>query len=711
MLGEQLIRSDRIALVELVKNSYDADATLVTVDFRDFNEDMTAGPGSAIVVRDDGSGMSESVVREAWLNPATPSKRLIKMSNPRTERGRILQGEKGIGRFAAFKLGREIHLSSRTQGSPTEVTVAVDIAMLDEGTGAPSEMYLDELPVMIESGSPIAFEGGAGASSHGTQIEIRNLRGSWSNDAVENSLVDVLRLQPLHWVAPDQTQSDDFRVEFLRDGVPESFRSEKTAPIDLILERAVLTIDEGRFDVGANEIDFLVNGARECLKLDGPELRGNSEFIARFKTGEGEWRRPECGPFEFKFYVFDLNGDVSEQFRLDPQEKTALKQHRIYLYRDGVRVYPYGDPDDDWLRIDATRGTRSARTTFSNDQTVGYVAISQAHNPDLRDKTSREGLLDVGNATEDFVALLQSVLSFVRGDHYAKYLVKKRQERESKLEKTSGEGGSLDSLVGDKSIPASARAEIARVANAIAAERELSRLQIERLEDLAAVGLSIEMASHDLIAAGSESLRTARLVRDELRSQGHAGDYVYELNDGLIRRLEFVSTRFEDVQGLFVSTRAKPGALDVLQYAKRVRSIYSALLSARKVEVEIEESFRFSGVTTEGALLMALINLFDNAVYWLSVGNAKGPRRIRIFCEAPNRLVFSDNGPGIRESDEPYIVEPFYSGKGESGQGLGLYIARSVGLRNGFRVDLDAQAPRAFPSGATFAISFEKVEA
>lgn len=115
MLGDQLIKNEIIALVELIKNSYDADASWVKVSFVDFNEDFSINPSSKIVIEDDGCGMDEKILEKHWLNPATPDKLKRKSEKTLTDKGRIMQGEKGIGRFAIFKLGKDIKIISRRQ--------------------------------------------------------------------------------------------------------------------------------------------------------------------------------------------------------------------------------------------------------------------------------------------------------------------------------------------------------------------------------------------------------------------------------------------------------------------------------------------------------------------------------------------------------------------------------------------------------------------
>src|SRR3546814_19481097 len=103
--------------------------------------------------------------------------------------------------------------------------------------------------------------------------------------------------------------------------------------------------------------------------------------------------------------ISDWSSDVCSsdlKYRLDNSDKELLRQHRIYLYRDGIRVSPYGDPDDDWLLIDVRRGTVNASEFSSNDQVVGHVNTTQGDTPELRYKTRREGLVDTSDPNSDF---------------------------------------------------------------------------------------------------------------------------------------------------------------------------------------------------------------------------------------------------------------------------------------------------------------------
>ena len=161
MLGDQLIKNELIALIELIKNSYDADASWVKVSFINFGEDFSLTPSSKLIIEDDGCGMSEDILRAHWLNPATPEKLRRKARSSQTPKGRVLQGEKGIGRFAVFKLGKTIKITTRRQkqndkgnfvdeGEDVENTLSYDFARYDENFL--SENGQKYLPIARERG-------------------------------------------------------------------------------------------------------------------------------------------------------------------------------------------------------------------------------------------------------------------------------------------------------------------------------------------------------------------------------------------------------------------------------------------------------------------------------------------------------------------------------------------------------------------------------
>ena len=137
MLGEQLIKDEQIALAELIKNSYDADADWVKVSFLGFrlkkeNGDFEITKDSKIIIEDNGSGMERSIIEKSWMNPATPNKKLKEKTSIVTKKGRTIQGEKGIGRFAVLKLGRNVVINTRPIGLNDEYTLTYDFSKYDD---------------------------------------------------------------------------------------------------------------------------------------------------------------------------------------------------------------------------------------------------------------------------------------------------------------------------------------------------------------------------------------------------------------------------------------------------------------------------------------------------------------------------------------------------------------------------------------------------
>jgi len=729
MLGEQLIKNDRIALVELIKNSYDADASTVQVDFVGFSESLENGDEAQIIITDNGSGMSEQILRDHWLNPATPSKHDFKRHSERSPGGRVMQGEKGIGRFAMFKLGNHVRLVTRAAGSADEFTIDFDLSFLDTDSGQEAEesslpgegnlsrhRFIDEIDVVLSRRPPRVFTGGMNGGfhpAHGTQVEVSGLRSRWSETSVRSAYSDVARLQPLMpRVTVDSTineppySHEDFEISFARDGVDLRLRDEQEATLKALFdERAVLRVS-GRYEEEERAFLLNVNGHLSIIPLDDPAitaLRSYKNYFVPPRSVENI----ECGPFDFSFYVFDLGSHVPAEFRLDPDEKRLVREHRIYLYRDGVRVLPYGDVEDDWLQLDVIRGTQGAGRVLSNDQTVGFVHITQKDNPELRDKTNREGLLESGHALSDFVTLLQLAITYIRRADFARYLTKEEQKREATARRERETGGDFKRLREDPSLPPSLLPAVEALERKYENEREYSRVRVERTEDLAGVGLSVEAASHDIVAAAKQALRLARAVDEQVKLWMPNDRGLRRNSTAVVDALSFVTSRLEDVQGLFVSTRTGRRLLEPGLLARRAARIYSHIMEEREVEFEIaEDDARLKVSTTEGALLQVFVNLFDNAVYWLGEGRTHNPT-ISVAVEGLSRqMIFADNGPGVRAEDEPFIFEPFFSAKGDSGKGLGLYIARQVSLRNGFEIDLVTDENHKIASGANFILRF-----
>lgn len=754
MLGDQLIKNERVALVEVIKNSYDADATWVDLRFENFNDDFSPIPGKArIVIEDNGLGMSEDIIRHHWVNPATPGKLQRKKLKPTTPGGRIIQGEKGIGRFALLKLGRHLSITTRPIGSPDEYTLELDLTPYSEDFIVTKEdqeeaLFLEDLSIQFGTTSPatkiVEQEIAIGARNvlrppHGTRIEVKVSDYPWNAAKVKEVYLDLVRLQTIFGVKSGGTEpaagsGDDagaarvsaqralqdnaplpFEVLIHRNGDLVSFGEERQNELETLMEGAsVLKFEDGTFDPKTLTFQFKQDGLPKTLRLTDPDVTGLKVFRNYFVGPDKnvkllDQRGLQCGPFGFSFFVFDLSASATGRHLLDKDQKELLKEHRIYLYRDDIRVYPYGDPSDDWLGIDIYRGTVRASEFLSNDQVLGFVTITQEHNPQLKDKTSREGLIDVGNATQDFIAVLRVFLAWMRRSPYEDY--RRLQEKKAELEafnKKEVENAFNKAIDAVKDVASDeVKATLNKAAQIYRAERQYLVQRAETTEHLAGVGLSVETASHDLMVAMSKSLTAIDRLLSEANRPGDLNKQKVVQELVMLRgSLSFIETQLKDIQLLFRSTKQRRRDLRVFDLLEKVVRLFVPTMDRVGIDVKIERgTIPLVAKTTEAVILQVLLNLFDNAVYWLEA--SEKPRQIEIRLDGEQgTLTFADNGPGIREEDAPYLFEAFFSGKGQEGRGLGLYIARQLLQRHGYEISLVTSPADKILKGANFQISF-----
>ncbi len=713
MLGEHLIRNERVALVELIKNSYDADADSVKVCFRNFNDDMSSNEESSIVVEDNGSGMTPAEIKNAWMNPATPQKYLKKKAgNSKTpEKHRTIQGEKGIGRFALFKLGKVVSITTRAMDSNTESFIKYDFSKFDddftEKEGYASEIFLDQIQVEYRYTKPKKIRG----HRHGTIIEIDELRSQWNGRLIDNLCSDISNLtDPVSRVSGKES-TDDFQISVYCNGHQRELIDEGADDLRALIENKAALKINGTFDSNRTNFSYVSaeNGEHEeKLSLSDPKLQGLLLWKQKFKDSNG--RDYECGSFKFHFYIFNFSAKAGTRYYLNKPQKDLLKKHRIYLYRDNIRVYPYGDPDDDWLGIDIHRGVARAGDYFSNDQIVGWIDISQRDNPNLRDKTNREGLIEKGRAVSDFIDIIQVFLSYIKQSHYLHYLRKDTDKGfagivRSKIltEKLVG----LESRFrknGDKNGVRDVRKSI----KIYEKERGFYTQRAEALEDLAGVGLSVEMTSHDIMLMIGRARDIAKKIARLARSDG--GNLIQEQADILLGTLSQVADNMQDIQTLFRSTKRRRRRLKIEPILDKIEHIYSGLLDKNGIQYRkcVPYDSPLMADIVDGVVMQVLINLFDNSIYWLDSIN-EGDREIVVRIDSNrDEMVFADSGPGIDEDDLPYIFQPFYSSKGQEGRGLGLYIASQLLDRYGYSISVDESKRGRILPGANFRISFLK---
>jgi C4-dicarboxylate-specific signal transduction histidine kinase len=363
------------------------------------------------------------------------------------------------------------------------------------------------------------------------------------------------------------------------------------------------------------------------------------------------------------------------------------------------------------LGIDIHRGTVSAAQFLSNDQVVGYVNITQQHNQNLKDKTNREGLLDAGNATEDFITLIRTILRYIREHDYKRYALDLRSKNKQDIFGTEEIFRRLNELNETIKGNSKARNLLTKIQSQYKIERQYLMQRAETTEELAGVGLSVETASHDIMAImGKAMISIDGLIRDAIHDDLDKNALHKELQS-LRGMLSFIEAQLKDIQLLFKSSKQRRKNIRLKDTVEKVERIYHRLLKNEGIAFSVKEvGSPLVAKTTDAVLLQLLLNLFDNAVYWLQQVSRK-QKRIEILLDGnKGQMIFSDNGPGVNAEDAPYIFEPFYSGKGEEGRGLGLYIARQLLERNDYSIELAQLKSERILPGANFVVNFVSSE-
>ncbi|MCC6960302.1 MAG: ATP-binding protein, partial [Dehalococcoidia bacterium] len=474
LLGDELISDEVMAVVELVKNAYDADAREVLVGLYALNDPETA----RLEVRDDGEGMDLDTVLHAWLEPATDRKRRGGRKR-RTALGRYPLGEKGVGRFAADKLGSEMELVTRGRGADREIRLHIRWDLFGAGG------YLDEVENRWEVRRPLTF----GEGTHGTLVRVTRPRARWDGARVARVRDGLSRL-----VSPF-SQMRDFRVvldcpDFPDQAGPVTNRLLDHAPYRLI----------GEVDAAGLLRAETPSGEVIDLRHFAPE---------RFLNG-GQLRLPECGPFRVALFVWDLDSVGLRRAAVDRAMRQALKRScGVSIYRDGFRIWPYGAPGDDWLELNQRR-VNNPTMRVSTNQIIGIVEITQERNPDLRDRTSREGLIDTP-VLHDLKALLLGVLARLEEHRFAA-----RQDVVA-LPPEPTESDAVLGMVHQLRVRSQAGEATSQLLDRIAAayreQMKVHETRQEQLMRLAGIGLAAEQLGAEInrtVAAASTALRIAR---------------------------------------------------------------------------------------------------------------------------------------------------------------------------------------------------------
>jgi len=723
LIGTENFSNPEGAIIELVKNTYDADSPCCYILF-----DGNDGQITEIYIIDYGSGMDISTIQDCWMQIGTDDKQ----RNVETGNGRIKSGAKGIGRFALNRLGSMATMLTRKDGQDAfiwnvnwndfdapgkkinEVMADLDVVELEE-----IQRCLSRLAIRFNVFLP--------EFSLGTILKISNLADIWEEDAIKHLFSSLQDLVPPFNIPAFQlylyvSGSNDYgKIEAKQY---EDFDYKVSAKY----ENSVLKVDVQRNELDINALQSEYRGLfdmenmkqfpyrledfeKEIYHIEMPlgELNGlrKSQLLADYGA--------KLGAFQFDFYFIkgsksDINSEKSDakypyrQFSPTHRRLWLKKNLGVKIYRDKFRVRPYGENGDDWLHLGDRysqnpigAGQRMGGYHIRQNQIVGAVEISRLHNIYLQDKSGREGLqendvfglfkevlLGIINIMEKDRNTVMYNLSLLYDKNHPKEDAKKQADKAQKAgEYTQANYNALSQGY-----------------TVVKQELEDKEEEVRLLRNLASTGLIITSFSHEL---NNLSIQT----------KSRYDNMLYALN--LVTSIDNVKKLgLKDYQNPYEVIKTQKNydeqvrswlefSINSISKDKRLRKSihlksYFELFKKTWMTVmnELNIDFDVKGFSDDMQIKAFVIdfdtifnNLISNSIYAIKVKKSTINRKIRIDGKLEDEylsIIISDSGKGLDkqyQNNPSVIFNAFESSRcnknGEKiGTGLGLYIVKAT---------------------------------
>jgi len=388
LVGKDLINDDNIAIVELVKNAYDAESNKVLVRFKPFSHKKTSTDATQLIIADQGSGMSIPDIEDKWLNIAYSEKKLSEQEN-----GAYLAGNKGIGRFSCDRLGEQLDLLTRVKGGDL---LHLKISWPDFEVEGDKDLTIQKISLhvnAIEDSKATKLIGLKKFPEHGTILVISKLRSVWNHDSLSGLKTSLEKFLNPNQLFLREIFKINLSVPYFEDtdkgkGYPERINGEIQNQI----------FDKLKFNT--TYIEATVSGSKKTVTTnlyhEGAEV---------FKLVE----RNDLYPL--------LNEAHVVIYYLNPYKKAYFKRQTgvrsvdfgsIFLFLNGFRIAPYGDRGNDWLGLDIKKAQGQARF-FGSREVVGRIEVTGSEEY-FKPISSREGL----KKTDPFIQLKEKFFVDVR---------------------------------------------------------------------------------------------------------------------------------------------------------------------------------------------------------------------------------------------------------------------------------------------------------
>ena len=645
-LGEQLIKSESIALLELVKNAYDADASFCDVKIKNIENEEEC----SIIIEDDGAGMDLATLQNVWLEIGTDNKQESKRNGRKSPKyGRTSLGEKGIGRLGVHRLGRNIELISRMEQGK-ECVLKIDWDEIE------NSRYIEDFPIYLEERNAKTFK-----ETHGTKIIIKKVRKPWLRGDVRNVARGINSLN-----SPFCT-NDSFRVKFSVNndwlqGIP-SYDEIK----DMALYSFSMIIKKDKI-VGFS-YDF--KPYRLLNKVSARHVSYDDvKNICYLVDSEGEKisiPEDKIGTIRIEGQIFDLDQKVLNlglSSGVEALKKYLRQNGGVRVFRDNMRVWDYGENDNDWLNLDSRRINNPSRA-LSNHLLLAAVYLDGNSSRGLVEKANREGFVE-----DDTYLAFQKACYF--GISMVENLrnVDKEKIRRAYKGKNITKKNTLDAIddlrvLINKNITDEALLKKLNKRLDVVAENYVQTT--ENLMKSAGAGLNLTSVLHQL----EKILKSLKY-----NLQKKADPKIIEDDMDMLTEL---------VGGYSILTRnSKIKRKDIIELLERAQKNIAFRLHAHKISFEKKcclEKKQYYGMCSDNLFLNAVMNIFDNSIWWLGYSRTDSPK---IYVDVRERddvylsILIADNGPGFSINKDE-LTSPFVTAKPSGlGMGIGLHLTKEI---------------------------------
>ena len=680
-IGRDLIQDPYAAVVELVKNSYDADASRVELFFKKTNNILE------IIVCDNGHGMTRDVVTGKWMVPSTNDKQIRKHS----PQGRVMQGRKGIGRYASAILGEDLLLESVSKETAEKTTLVVQWKDFEQAE------YLSDVPILIETkathencGTKLTMKGGFSFSQEWNEKQFKNLKKELKK------LMTPIR-------GTKSSRDDEFDIYLSINGFGDNdVENEKMEPFPL-------------FDLYDYKISGQINNdGNGTLVYEIQKNRSSKPEKISFS-----FQKPtNCGAVYFDIRAFDREKesidllinrglkDDSGNFVGKLEARRLLNENNgIGVYRNGFRIRPLGDPDFDWLELNKAR-VQNPSKKIGSDQVIGIVCIDSEEKSNLIEKSARDGLKENASyeALRDLTKEVISQLENRRFIYREKVGISRKTlkiERDferlfsfDKLKKVVNE--SLDKKKVDKAL----RNQIIDAINE--QEREQNEIAQSLKETVAiyqgqaTMGKIVNVVIHEgrkpvsffnnqipLFSKGYEEYKNGNVAKLPV-----IYDKILKFSDNTI----VLSGLFKKIDPLAAGKRGLKKKEFIKKNIEGAFSVFESELSGISWSVNISNNIDIEIDCWKQDIYSVFVNLIENSIYWMKEKQST-EKKITVDISVESGHIefidYRDTGPGIERNliESSVIFEPEFSTKTENGTGLGLSVAGESARRFGFELN------------------------